>query len=81
MGEEDFHKTYPFRTVCEVTREIYRLITAAKDEGALDNDLYNAINIKLHEQMRMQKKMDAKLRLYKPGYEAEMYKKTEGAPK
>lgn len=75
MPESDFHKTgYPFRTVCEVTRELYRLVEANKSK--IGDDLYGQIFEKLKEQMRYQKKMDAKLKLYKADYEETMYKRT-----
>lgn len=69
MGTEVdfFKKSYPKRTVCEVTREIYEIIT--KNKHALGEILYNEIFKRLVDQMKMQKKMDAKLKAYKDTYE------------
>ena len=69
MGTEVdfFKKSYPKRTVCEVTREIFEIIT--KNKHALGATLYDEIFKRLVDQIKMQKKMDAKLKEYKDMYE------------
>lgn len=71
MSLDDFKRSYPLRTVCEVTREIHDIIKENRD---ILGGLYDTIFLKLQEQMRMQKKMDSKLRSYKFGYEDDMFK-------
>jgi hypothetical protein len=72
VGVEDFKRSYSLRTVCEVTREIYDIITA--NRAAIGEVIYAEIWTKLQEQMRMQKQMDLRLRHYKSTYEHEIFK-------
>lgn len=74
MADDDFKRSYPLRTVCEVTREIADQIIYLHKKGMLTDYFYNRIFSLLKEQMRMQKKMDAKLKSYKSEYEKEIYK-------
>jgi hypothetical protein len=74
MADSDFKRSYPLRTVCEITREIADFITILKSEGILLDVHYNTILNLLKEQMRYQKKMDSKLKSYKSEYEKEIYK-------
>ena len=76
MGIDDFRHSYPLRTVCEVTRDIHDLLAANKDR--VGEDLYNLLFLLLQEQMRMQKKMDLRLRHYKSDYENGFYKENSG---
>lgn len=75
MSKDDFNRSYPLRTVCEVTREINRMLVENMDR--IGTELYEALFALLLEQMRYQKKMDAKLRQYRQGYETEMYRRNE----
>jgi len=72
VGVEDFKRSYSLRTVCEVTREIYDIITA--NRATIGEVIYAEIWTKLQEQMRMQKQMDLRLRHYKSTYENEIFK-------
>ena len=74
MGIDDFKRSFPTRTVCEVTRIIADEIIYLNKKGLLSDYYYNRIFSLLQEQMRYQKKMDAKLRKYKSDYDACMYK-------
>lgn len=75
MGVDDFKHSYHLRTVCEVTREIYDIITAHR--AAIGEVVYAEIWAKLQEQMRMQKKMDLRLKQYKSTYESEIFNVNE----
>lgn len=75
MGVDDFKRSYRLRTVCEVTREIYDIITAHR--AAIGEVVYAEIWAKLQEQMRMQKKMDLRLKQYKSTYESEIFNVNE----
>jgi len=70
----DFYRAFPFRSVCEVTREIHDIITAHQDR--LGPALYQEIFGLLQEQMAMQKKMDGKLRQYRTDWDADMWAAT-----
>lgn len=72
MSLDDFKRSYYLRTVCEVTRELHDLVQEHK--SLIGDDLYARIFDLLQEQMRMQKKMDLKLRQYKSDYETEIFK-------
>lgn len=73
MGIDDFKRSYPLCTVCEVTRQLADIIIDLRARGAFsDSDYDNMWNL-LKTQMRMQKKMDAKLRQYKADYEQQMF--------
>ena len=72
MGFDDFHRSYPLCTVCEVTRDFYDMVNINRDK--IEESLYLVIVGFLQTQMRMQKKMDAKLRQYKADYEKEIFK-------
>ncbi len=75
MGIDDFKRSYPLRTVCEVTREVFDIINAHR--AKIGEVVYAEIFAKLQEMMRMQKKMDLRLKEYKSTYEVEMYAKNE----
>lgn len=76
MSIEDFKRSFPFRTVCEVTRELNDIIQSNREAllTQLGQGTVDSICAKLVEMMRMQKKMDAKLRQYKADYDAGLYK-------
>ena len=57
--EKNFVTSYPFRTVCEVLREIY---------WHTDDEV---VREKIREATIMAKKMDAKLREYKEDWDAQ----------
>ena len=58
---------YPYRTICEVHRDIYRSLTA---RGA------HAADIALVEEAYdLGKRMDAKLREYKDNYQQDVFEK------
>lgn len=63
LAEQALKTSFQFRTVCEVTREIYDIICANKD--VIGNDVFEQIHERLKEQIVMQKKMDARLKHYK----------------
>jgi hypothetical protein len=58
----------PKRTICEVLRDIYHIIK--------DFDMPEIVEL-LNEAYTMGKKMDAKLRQYKGGYDDGWYEKTK----
>ena len=55
--------SFPLRTVCEVTREIFDLVWENKEK--IGEELCRKFYVKLNEQIVMQKKMDARLKFYK----------------
>ena len=71
MSRDDFKHSHPMRTVCEVTREIMDIIDA--ERAKIGWGIYSEIAARLNEQMRMQKKMDAKLRKYAADWDADMW--------
>lgn len=73
MPVDDFYRSFQMRTVCEVTREIFDVIEENRER--IGSDIYDAIFEKLQEQMRMQKKMDLKLRRYRRDWDEGFYKK------
>lgn len=63
LGSKILNSAFPFRTVCEVTREIHDLVH--EHRAKLGLQAYEQILELLKEQAVMQKKMDARLRYYK----------------
>lgn len=62
-----------FRTICEIHREIYDIITENKD---VSKDLKNKIIFLLEDAYKIGKKMECKLRQYKNNYDDDWYQKT-----
>ena len=75
MGLDDFKRSYPIRTVCEVTREVFDIINTHR--ATIGEVVYAEIFTKLQEMMRMQKSMDNRLKQCKDNYEHEIYKTNE----
>jgi len=70
MGVDDFKRSFHKRTVCEVTREIYDILFDNREK--IGDEIYSKIFSLLQEQMRMQKRMDLKLRKYKSSYDDDL---------
>ena len=68
MGADDFKKSHPFRSVCEVTRECHDMVEQFRN-------LLDEMTVKLTEMMNMQKKMDKKLRKYKSDWAQGFFEK------
>lgn len=63
---KDKKKINPFRTICEVHREIYDIIIKDK---TISDELSNELIELLEDAYVMAKKMNAKLRQYKHNYD------------
>ena len=58
-------KVSPRRTICEVHREIYDILY----DSLADSPHFAELESRLQESYQMAKRMDAKLRQYKNGYD------------
>jgi len=77
LPEEHMNLVNPQYSICEVLREIYHIAKEIGTHGFPAGEIAEKIQYRARLASAMAKKMDDKLKRYKPGWEKDMWDETK----